>query len=361
MVAATVVKVALGDRSYDVVIQASLSGLGEALRRLLRATHCLVVTDTHVAPLWGDALRAELDTAGVQSTWVTLPAGEAHKHRDTWWQIVDGALAAGVDRKTPIVALGGGVVGDLAGFAAASVNRGVPFVQVPTTLLAMVDSSVGGKTGFNHARGKNLVGAFHQPALVWAALDTLGTLPARELRAGLGEVVKTALLADEAFLASLEDQAPLLADGAPTALAPVVAACVCHKAAIVAEDEQERGRRAVLNLGHTVGHGLETALGYGVLLHGEAVALGLVEEARWAVRAGHCLDPALPARLVALHAAMGLPTSVPEVPLDQVVAAMLVDKKASGDTLTVPVVVRVGETALVRVRKDELPTLLDLG
>jgi shikimate kinase/3-dehydroquinate synthase len=353
------VPVALGDRSYRVILDpGGLDGLGEAVA----ARRAIVVTDSTVAPLWADAAEASLRGAGAEVARIVFPAGEIHKDLATWQRVVDELLELRADRGTPVIALGGGVVGDLAGFAAATVMRGLPLVQVPTTLLAMVDSSVGGKTAVNHRRGKNLVGAFHQPSLVFAPMGTLSTLPDRERRSGLGEVVKTALLGDAELLDRLEADADRLRDGDPGALAPVVARCVAIKAGIVAQDERENGLRAVLNLGHTVGHGLEAALGYEGLLHGEAVALGLVAEARWAVRSGHCADPALPDRLLRLLARLGLPSAPPAFPAGAALEAMRLDKKAAGGNLSMPVPVRAGVAAVVRVQASALPELLaELG
>jgi 3-dehydroquinate synthase len=352
-VAPIVVKVQLGARGYDVVVTPAWTGLGARVAAL-GSRRCALVTDTDVGPLHGAAVRAELAGAGLDVLDVAVPAGEAHKTVETWWSIVDALIAGRVDRRTPVVALGGGVTGDLAGFAAASVLRGVPLVQLPTTLLAMVDSSVGGKTGFNHPKGKNLVGAFHQPSLVWAALDTLRTLPARERAAGLGEVVKTALLGDATLLDAVERDATRLRDGDPDALAPVIARCVAIKAAVVAADEREEGPRAVLNAGHTYGHALEAVLGFGTLLHGEAVALGLVEEARWAIAAGVCAEPGLADRLAGIVGALGLPTRSPQVDRDALVAAMALDKKGFGDRMRLPLPVRSGRVDVVDVPRETL-------
>ena len=346
----TEITVELGARAYPVVVAEGFDGFATALDRLGLARRAIVITDDNVGPLWADRLGL--------GPIVTLPSGEAHKSVATWASAVDAVLDEGIDRKTPIVALGGGVVGDLAGFVAASVLRGVPFVQVPTTLLAMVDSSVGGKVGVNHPRGKNLVGAFHQPRLVWAPLCTLATLPAEERVAGLGEVVKAALIADEDLLARLERDAEALAAGDVGALAPVVARCIAIKAAIVAQDEREGGVRAFLNAGHTVGHALEHATGYGTLRHGEAVALGLVAETRFAVRRGLCGDPGLPDRLVALLARLGLPTIPPDVAPERLLAAMQLDKKTAGDTLVVPVPARAGRMVLFDLPASERRELL---
>ncbi|MCB9665627.1 MAG: 3-dehydroquinate synthase [Alphaproteobacteria bacterium] len=353
-----VVSVALAERSYEVVVAPGLEGLGEAVAHATGARRVALVTDDVVAPLWAVQAEASLAEAGIASTRLTLPAGEEHKHLQTWATLVDGLLASGVDRRTPVVALGGGVVGDLAGFAAASALRGLPMVQVPTTLLAMVDSSVGGKTGFNHARGKNLVGAFHQPRLVWAALETLATLPARERGAGLGEVVKTALIADAALLARLEVLAPALAAGEPDALGEVVARCVAIKAEVVAEDEREGGRRAILNAGHTAGHALEAALGYGTLLHGEAVALGLIAELSWARDEGLLEEADLPERVTRLVGALGLPVVAPAADASALGAALEVDKKSYGNRLTLPITVAAGRTRLVSLARARLPELV---
>lgn len=350
------VGVSLGARSYDVVIAPSFTGLRAALAAVSSSSKVAVVTDDAVAPLWLEALRAEL--AGLTLLVIAFPHGEANKHQTTWWGIVDRLLTEGVDRSTPILALGGGVAGDMAGFAAASLLRGLTFVQVPTTLLAMVDSSVGGKTGFNHPRGKNLIGAFHQPSLVWAAMETLSTLPIREVRAGLAEVVKTALIGDAELLRRMEADVVRLARGDVDALAAVVERCVQIKAMVVGEDEREEGRRAVLNLGHTVGHAVEAAGGYGVLLHGEAVGIGLIAEAEWAVREGICLEGDLPERLRRLLAGLGLPTEVPATDRDALVAAMGVDKKRRGAKITLPVPVRSGEVTLVALPVERAAELL---
>ncbi len=358
-----VVPVALGERAYSVHISAegagdastAFDGLYAALVQRFGSRPAVVVTDSHVAPLWAAHLVRAL--GGVQAE-IVLPAGEVHKTLDVWAGLVGQLLAAAVDRHTPVIALGGGVIGDLVGFAAATTLRGLPLVQVPTTLLAMVDSSVGGKTAVNHPLGKNLIGAFHQPSLVWASLHTLSTLPEGERLAGLGEVVKTALIEGEDFLAELEAAAPALRAGDPAALAPVIARCVAAKARVVAADERESGVRAWLNAGHTVGHGLETALGHGVLRHGEAVALGLVAEARWAVRAGVCLDLGLPSRLEALHAALGLPVRAPPFDRAAALAAMRLDKKSDRGTLALPVPSRAGKIELAEVPLAHLSALL---
>jgi 3-dehydroquinate synthase len=341
------VTVALAERSYDVVIAPSLAGLAIA-------GESVVVTDTNVAPLHGHRVA---DLIGARDV-VVLEEGEQHKTCDAWLGCVDRLLMGGFDRSSVVVAVGGGVVSDIAGFAAATAMRGMRFVVVPTTLLAMVDASVGGKTGVNHPAGKNLVGAFYQPELVWVSLDTLASLPVRERVAGLGEVVKTALLSEELF-ELVERLAPQLRAGEAAALARVVEHCVRIKAGVVQEDEHERGRRAVLNLGHTVAHALEVTLGYGALRHGEAVGLGLVAEAAWAAAHGHGVDPGIPKRIGALLGVLGLPQRCPEADIQALVAAMALDKKIRGDMITLPVPVRPGEVRLVRMPRVHLPHLLD--
>ena len=286
-----------------------------------------------------------------------IPDGEVHKTVETWTDLVRQILAPEFRRGTAVVALGGGVVGDMAGFAAATALRGVPFVQLPTTLLAMVDSSVGGKTAVN-LDGKNRLGAFYQPTLVWAATDTLGTLPRGERLSGLGEVMKTALIDSEEMLRRVEVLAPALRGGEPDATAELVAACVRCKARVVAEDELERGNRAWLNAGHTLAHGLERVLGGERIRHGAAVAMGLIAETDWAVRQGTCLDPDLPRRLATLTRSLGLRGAPPPVDRAALVEALYLDKKAGADSVGVPVPVRAGEMTLVDVPLESLHTLV---
>lgn len=349
------VDVALAERGYPVlVVDGGFSALAGEISAL--GSRFILVSDTNVAPLWAAPVVASVDAAGATLLRTEiLPAGEAHKTLDTWARLVDGLLDAGADRRTVILALGGGVVGDMAGFAAACTLRGLPFVQVPTTLLAMVDASVGGKTAVDHRRGKNLIGAFHQPSLVYAALDTLRTLPEAELRCGLGEVVKTALIADEALFEALERDAPRLARG--EGLAAVVRRCVEIKAGIVARDEREQGERALLNAGHTVGHAWEAASGFSALRHGEAVALGLVAEARWAVALGRCAA-SVPERVLALCAALGLPVVPPDHDAETLMNYVLMDKKARSGTIVLPLPESIGRAALVEVPVSQVGALI---
>lgn len=343
-----VVRVELGERAYDVRIAHDFRGLAERLPPDLR-----VITETTVGPMWAAPLAAEIG----RSPDVILPAGEECKTLATWSAAVDGLLGSGARRSTAVVALGGGVLGDLAGFAASAVHRGLPFAQVPTTLLAMLDASVGGKTGVNHALGKNLIGAVHQPFLVWAPLCTLATLPARERIAGLAEALKIGLMFDEVLLDALEAHASAIRDGDPGLLDHVIGACVRAKAKVVAQDEREAGPRALLNAGHTVGHALERAAHYR-LLHGEAVSVGLIRELRWAAEQGHC-EPGLPSRAECLARAIGLPVAPPNT-LDRatILDALAVDKKASRDILMLPVPVRAGSGLLVPLPIHRLGELL---
>lgn len=352
------IDVALGDRGYPVhVVDGGLEGLGETLAGCLPVGRAIVVSNPVVARHHLGAAFASLSGAGFQPEALLVPDGERHKTLDTWRRLVDALLRRRPTRQTPIVALGGGVTGDLAGFAAASLLRGVPLVQVPTTLLAMVDSSVGGKTGVNAGGGKNLVGAFHQPTLVYAALRTLATLPEAELRCGLGEALKHGVVADAALLAFMEAEAPALAAAQPAALGRVVADSVRVKAAIVAEDERESGRRVVLNFGHTVGHVIEAVLGWGALRHGECVGLGMLAECRWAAQTQGG-DASLEGRVQSVLRRMGLPVRSPPIPLSRAIDAARVDKKWTRGTLRTAIPIRAGVAALASVPAGDLPEML---
>ena len=344
--------VSLGARSYPILL-GELDGLGAAVSARLRPGRCAVVSDSNVAPRYGEAACASLRAAGFEPSLHAFPAGEANKNLDTWQALVEAVLSSGVDRATPLLALGGGVVGDMAGFAAATLLRGLPLVQVPTTLLAMVDSSVGGKTGVNASMGKNLVGAFHQPELVFAPMDTLASLPDAELRCGLGEVVKHALLADPTLFAWLESEGARLVAREEAALRHAVWRCCAIKAAIVARDERESGERALLNLGHTVGHAIEAVAGYGAWRHGEAVGLGLVIEARCAASLG-LAPPWLPDRVAALLRSLGLPDAAPALGIAALRRAMAFDKKRTRGTLTVALPMDIGRAELHAVDPEAL-------
>lgn len=353
------IPIAHREGTYDVVIEGALDGLGEALSARFPQGRCAVVTNPVVGALHLETALASLRADGWAPVVFQVPDGEAHKNVESWLALVDALLDARLDRRTPVLAFGGGVTGDLVGFAAATAQRGLPLVQVPTTLLAMVDSSVGGKTGVNTRHGKNLLGAFHQPTLVYAALDTLRTLPDAEVRCGLGEVVKHALIAGEGCLASVERLAPQLAARDEDALAHVVADSVKTKARIVEEDPREQGVRALLNLGHTLGHAVETVAGYGALRHGEAVALGLVAIVRYADREGWLDDPGLVARLERLLGRLDLPVRPPAgLDRDALAAAVGFDKKRDRGKVRLAVVRSPGNVELRSIATDEVPALV---
>ncbi len=301
--------VPLGDRSYPIHIGGSLLARADLILDRLKVPRAAIVTNETVAPLYLEALAAPLVTAGVSLTRIVLPDGEQYKNWETLNRIHDALLAERCDRSTTIIALGGGVIGDLAGFAAATYQRGVPFIQAPTTLLSQVDSSVGGKTGINHPRGKNMIGAFWQPKLVLADTHTLNTLPLRELSAGMAEVIKIGLVRDLPFFEWLEANLDRLLAREPEALADAIQRCCRNKAEVVAADEEEQdkeGGRALLNLGHTFGHAIETGLGFGQWLHGEAVAAGTVMAAELSRRLGWLSDQDV-ARIRRIFARAGLP------------------------------------------------------
>jgi 3-dehydroquinate synthase len=322
--------VVLGTRSYPIHVGVDLLADSARWRSAIRGRHVLVVTNQTIAPLY--LLRVQAGLAGFEHAALILPDGEAHKTLANVEAVFERLAALGATRDATIVALGGGVIGDLAGFAAACWMRGIDFVQMPTTLLAMVDSSVGGKTGVNLPAGKNLVGAFHQPRAVVADTGTLATLPDREYRAGLAEVVKYGAIGDTVFFAWLEANIDALNARDPAALAEAIASSCRHKAGVVARDEHEHGERALLNFGHTFGHALETATGYGALLHGEAVAIGMVLAARLSAHLG-LADGADARRLARLLAAFGLPVESSGNDPQRLLDLMRLDKKNLAGTL----------------------------
>lgn len=321
----------LGERSYPIIIGAGLLGDPGTYLNLPAASTALIVSNDTVAPLYAQALQQALQGHYNKVLQVILPDGEAHKDWPTLQLIFDALLVNGCDRKTVLFALGGGVVGDMTGFAAACYMRGVPFVQVPTTLLAQVDSSVGGKTAINHPLGKNMVGAFYQPERVICDLDVLQTLPPRELSAGLAEIIKYGPIADMAFLDWIETNIGALLAREPAALAHAVRRSCEIKAAVVGQDEREAGLRAILNFGHTFGHAIESGLGYGQWLHGEGVGCGMVMAARLSQRLG-LIDTAFVDRLHALVRRAGLPVVGPRLSATdnagRYLELMRVDKKA---------------------------------
>ena len=333
------ITVELGTRSYPIVIGRGLLGGGFDLARHIPGHDCLVVSNETVAPLYFEKLRADLGSIAIES--IDLPDGEAFKTVETMSTIIDRLVDIGANRDTTVIALGGGVVGDTAGFAAACYMRGIPFLQVPTTLLAQVDSSVGGKTGVNHSKGKNLVGAFHQPLAVLIDTDTLATLPERELKAGLAEVIKYGAIADEVFLTWLEENMCSLLSGDGDALAHAIERSCELKAEVVAADERESGRRAILNFGHTFGHAIEHCLGYGEWLHGEAVAAGMVMAAELSDIGADQVD-----RLRNLILAAGLPVEPPALGAAKLLQAMSRDKKIQQKALRLVLLNRLGEAVV---------------
>ncbi|WP_306582287.1 3-dehydroquinate synthase [Dokdonella sp.] len=356
MSAVRTLDVALGARSYPIWIGAGLLADSARWRAPIRGRHVLVVTNTTVAALYLQRVLAGL--AGLQHAHLVLPDGEAHKTLDASGQIFAALAALGASRDATILALGGGVIGDLAGFAAACWMRGIDFIQMPTTLLAMVDSSVGGKTGVNLPQGKNLVGAFHQPRAVVADTGTLATLPVREYRAGLAEVVKYGAINDAAFFAWLEVHADALVARDEAALAAAIQASCRAKSAIVARDEHERGERALLNFGHSFGHALETVAGYGTLLHGEAVAIGMLQAATLSTRLGRA-DAADATRLARLLTRLGLPVQAPPLDAAALLAAMRLDKKNEGGRLRLILWRGIGQAEIVdAVAEDEVAAVL---
>ena len=324
------VQVALTDRSYPIYIGERLLARAELLARHMPQQRAALLTDETVAPLYLDTVCNALKAVGVSVAPVVIPAGEQHKDAQTLNTVFDALIASRCERKTTLIALGGGVIGDLTGFAAATYLRGVPFIQMPTTLLAQVDSSVGGKTAINHPRGKNMIGAFYQPAAVIADTAALATLPQREIGAGLAEVIKYGLIRDPVFFAWLEQNIEPLVTRDAAALAYAIRRSCENKAEVVGADEREEsGIRALLNLGHTFGHAIETGTGYGTWLHGEAVAAGMVIAARVSQHMGLIRADAV-ARIVSLLERARLPVAAPDLGFERYLQLMGLDKKVEG-------------------------------
>jgi 3-dehydroquinate synthase len=349
------VNVSLAERSYDIVVgSGALTSLGERVAALRPGARTAIVTDRAVAKHWLRQSEAALSAANVPSTRIVVGEGESSKSYAVLQEVTEALIAAKIERNDLVVALGGGVIGDLAGFAASVVRRGVDFVQVPTTLLAQVDSSVGGKTGINSPHGKNLIGAFHQPVLVVADTDVLDTLPPREFRAGYAEVVKYGVLGDLAFFAWLEANHDAVFKGGAARQRAIATSCRA-KAAIVARDERETGDRALLNLGHTFGHALEAATGFSDrLLHGEGVAIGMVLAAEFSAQLG-MIAPDDAARVSAHLAAVGLPTRLQDIAgfsqegignADSLMALMAQDKKVKRGRLTFILLKALGQAVI---------------
>jgi 3-dehydroquinate synthase len=347
------VSVALGTRSYPIQIGEDLLANSPALLELASGRQVAIVTDQNVAALHEAPLRRSLEGAAATVVTVVLPGGEANKDWASLERIFDALLGARFDRNCLLVALGGGVVGDIAGFAAATYQRGVDFVQVPTTLLAQVDSSVGGKTAINHPLGKNMVGAFHQPRLVLADIGTLRTLPAREISAGLAEMIKHGAIADADHLAELERDMQALLRCDTSAMAAAIARSCEIKAEVVSGDEREAGRRAILNFGHTFGHAIEAGMGYGRWLHGEAVGTGMLMAADLSHRLS-MLDAAACGRLREAVAAARLPLQAPNWPAERWLELMSVDKKAEQGTPKFVLLEGLGRATVRRVPEGPL-------
>jgi 3-dehydroquinate synthase len=340
-----IVNVPLGQRSYVIKIGGGLlDTVGRECGRVLLGKRCAIISDAKVAPLFGRQVKESLARAGFETEMVVVPSGEASKSLKSVQKCYDHLAAHRLERKSFIIALGGGVVGDLAGFVAASYLRGIPFVQVPTTLLAQVDSSVGGKVGVNLKAGKNLVGAFHQPRLVLCDLDTLRTLPMREYRAGLAEVIKYGIIYDADLFEELERKMEKLLRRDPKVLANVIARCCEIKAEVVAQDETENGLRAILNFGHTIGHALETISHYGKYLHGEAISIGQVAAAKLSAEITD-LPQREVNRIEQLFHRAGLPTNVAlnQTQRNKLFAAMKLDKKVSAGEINFVLARRIGE------------------
>jgi 3-dehydroquinate synthase len=340
-----IVPVSLGSRSYQIKVSSSLlARLGAECAALKLGQRCAVITDSNVGKKFAKAALKSLSASGFEPVLVTIPAGEKSKSLSVVEKCFDTLAKHRLERKSFIVALGGGVVGDLAGFVAASYLRGIPFVQVPTTLLAQVDSSVGGKTGVNLKSGKNLVGAFYQPRLVLCDLDTLKTLPRREYISGLAEVIKYGIIYDEVLFAQLERNLPKLLAREEKTLRDVVARCCEIKADVVGQDETESGLRAILNFGHTIGHAIENSAGYGKFLHGEAIAIGQVAAAKLSQKV-LSLSSGDVARIEKLFARAGLPVKLKlgAAQKKSLFAAMMLDKKVSGGEIKFVLAKKIGK------------------
>ena len=340
----------LGSRSYPIHIGAGLLARAELIASHLRQKRAAIITNVTVAPLHLAPLKRALESAGVQVVIITLPDGEEHKNWETLNRIFDALIEHRCERGAALIALGGGVIGDLAGFAAASYRRGVPYIQVPTTLLAQVDSSVGGKTAINHPAAKNMIGAFYQPVVVISDTDTLSTLPTREFAAGLAEVIKYGLIRDRRFFDWLEANMARLVARQPEALAYAIERSCANKAEVVALDEREDGPRAMLNFGHTFGHAIEAGTGYGTWLHGEAVGAGMVLALRLSQRLGLVSGDDV-RRATALIEAAGVPVRAPDFGLERYLELMGHDKKVEGGRLRFVLLKGIGEAFL----SDQVP------
>jgi 3-dehydroquinate synthase len=347
--------VGLGDRSYPIVLgHGVLAETGVWLKEVAPPGRCALVTNPTVGALYADTVIRSAAAAGFEPVRIDVPDGEEHKNLASLARIYDGLVDAALERNSPLLALGGGVVGDLAGFAAATYLRGIPYLQLPTTLLAQVDSSVGGKTGIDHPRGKNLIGAFYQPRAVLIDLATLRTLPRRQLLAGFAEVVKYGAILDAELFAFLEQELAQVLALDSAVLQHVVRRCCELKAQVVERDERESGERAVLNFGHTIGHALESVTGYTRFLHGEAVAIGMVAEARVSAALGLC-RPEVVERLRALLERAGLPVELPaDIDSEKLAGAIELDKKVRGGKVKFVALEALGRTRFVLLTNREI-------
>ncbi|MDX8405513.1 MAG: 3-dehydroquinate synthase [Mariprofundus sp.] len=357
---AQIYRVDLGARSYDIHIEAGcLNRIGSALNTLFAApARCMVVSNVTIAPLYMARVRKSLEQAGWQVSECILPDGERYKTMEYFGRIMDALMDARLSRNEPLIALGGGVVGDMTGFSASCYRRGIPFIQVPTTVLAQVDSSVGGKTAINHPHGKNMIGAFYQPKLVWADPEVLHTLPAREIRAGIAEAVKYGLIRDAALFdwmcANMQSALDLDAD----VISTMIYSCCRHKAEVVTQDETEQGMRALLNLGHTFGHAIESMTRYTTYLHGEAVALGTLLAARLSEQSGHAAA-GTEAAIAACYQQAGLSLHIPDFDASEWLDAMGHDKKNIGTRIRYILLRGIGDAFVAEsVSPDSIKTLI---
>jgi 3-dehydroquinate synthase len=355
------IRVDLGERSYEIHVGAGLlAQAAERIEAALGKRRLAVVTDANVESLHRPSLDSALRAAGFEPLWIALPPGEEHKDLASLSLVYDRLVRHRFDRGSVLVAFGGGVVGDLAGFAAATFLRGIDHVQIPTTLLAQVDSSIGGKTGINHPEGKNLIGAFYQPRLVLTDVEMLSTLPERELRSGLAEVVKYGAIEDAALFERLEESLEALLAREADSLIEVIAASCRNKARIIQADEREGGYRSVLNFGHTVGHALEALTSYRRFLHGEAVAIGMVQAARISRHYGFC-DDATVGRIRKLLLRAGLPVELPpDTDLDSLVRHIEVDKKSGGGKVKFVCCTGIGQNRFLDLAPQEIARALEL-
>jgi len=356
----SVLTVNLAENSYDILTGSGLlPSLGQRCAELGLGSRVALITNPTVNAIYGETARRSLAEAGCAVTLIQIPDGEEYKNSATLSAVYDELIEAGLDRKSFVVALGGGVVGDLAGFAAATYLRGIPFVQVPTTLLAQVDSSVGGKTAIDHPRGKNLIGAFYQPRLVLIDVATLTTLTEREYRAGLAEVIKYGVAIDRSFFEYLEEHAAAIVAKEQECLEVMIRRCCGIKARVVEEDERESGLRAVLNYGHTLGHAFETVAGYRELVHGEAVALGMVLAARISAALGHC-NAGDVERVRALITRLGLETLPPPAERSKLLEAIVTDKKSRNGTINFICNQGIGNFAVEQLLPEKMLSLSGL-